>query len=172
MWGESLSTGSLTRSPGGRSKYVDVTIHPIGNGLTRDVSKLMYSMLTDAEAAFLGFGNACASAGRDGCKLLTLLHKDATGKEVKRLIEDSHDVSSQSGSHSSFTHLKYGPDTQLALKILLKKPAKAVVDPRPMRRESAFITHSSYILTRVLMDTIFSHDDFDLILPRDLEVCN
>ena len=52
----------------------------------------MYDMLTDAEAAFLGFGNACASTGRDGCKLLTLLHEDATGKEVKRLIEDSHDV--------------------------------------------------------------------------------
>ena len=92
MWDESSSTGSVTRSSGGRSKYVDVTIHLLGDGLTRDVSKLMYEMLTDAEAAFLGFGNACASAGRDGCKLLTLLHEDATGEEVKRLIEDSHDV--------------------------------------------------------------------------------
>ena len=52
----------------------------------------MHTLLTDAEAAFLGFSNSCASAGRDGCKLLNLLHKGATGAEVKRLIEDSHDV--------------------------------------------------------------------------------
>ena len=42
---------------------------------------------------FLGFGNTCASAGRVGCKILTLMHNGATGEEVKRFIEDSHDVS-------------------------------------------------------------------------------
>ncbi|KAF9645676.1 alpha/beta-hydrolase [Thelephora ganbajun] len=74
--------------------------------------ELMYSLLTDTEAVFLGFSNACASAGRDGCRLLTLLHKDATGEEVKRFIEDSHD---------------------LALEILLTRPDKAVVDPRQIK---------------------------------------
>jgi len=55
----------------------------------------MHTMLTDAEAAFLGFSNSCATAGRAGCKLLTLLHEGATGEEVKRFIEDSHDVGDQ-----------------------------------------------------------------------------
>jgi hypothetical protein len=57
----------------------------------------MHRLLADAEAVFLGFSNACASAGKDGCKLITLLHKDATGEEIKRLIEDSHDVSDHPG---------------------------------------------------------------------------
>jgi len=73
--------------------------------------ELMHTLLTDAEAAFLGFGNACASAGLGGCKLLTLLHMGATGEEVKRFIEDSHD---------------------LALKIWLAEPDKAVVHPRDL----------------------------------------
>lgn len=64
----------------------------IGDHLTQDISKLMHTLLKDAEAAFLGFSNACASAGKDDCKLVTLLHPHATGEEVKRLIEDSHDV--------------------------------------------------------------------------------
>ena len=84
---------SLTHPSGGRSKYVDFSVHTVGDRLTHNVSKLVYTVLTDTEAVFLGFGNACASAGRAGCKLLTLLHKGATGEEVKRLIEDSHDVS-------------------------------------------------------------------------------
>jgi len=76
--------------------------HTVGDRLTDNVPKLMYSLLTDVEAVFLGFSNTCASAGRDGCKLLTLLHKDATGEEVKRFIEDSHDVGNQPGFRLSF----------------------------------------------------------------------
>jgi hypothetical protein len=62
----------------------------------------MYTLLTDAEDVFLGFSNACASAGEEDCKLITLLHKDATGEEVKRFIEDSHDVSNQPASPGVF----------------------------------------------------------------------
>ena len=62
------------------------------------VSKLMHTALTDIEAVFLGFGSACASAGRIGCKLLKLLHEDATGEEVKHFIEDSYDVGNHSGA--------------------------------------------------------------------------
>jgi len=70
----------------------------------------VYTLLKDAEATFLGFSNSCASAGENRCKLLTLLHKDATGEEVKRLIEDSHD---------------------LALKVWLRNPLdEGVVDPK------------------------------------------
>jgi len=76
--------------------------HTIRDRLTRNVSKLMHNLLMDVEAVFLGFSNTCASAGRDGCKLLTLLHKDATGEDVKRLIEDSHDVGNQPGFSLSF----------------------------------------------------------------------
>ena len=94
-WDELSLTESPTHLSGERSKYVASFVHTVGDRLTRDVSKLMYTLLTDAEAVFLGFGNACASVGRAGCKLLTLLHKGATGEEVKRLIEDSHDVGSQ-----------------------------------------------------------------------------
>ncbi|KAF9782870.1 hypothetical protein BJ322DRAFT_180338 [Thelephora terrestris] len=71
--------------------------------------ELMYTLLTDAEDVFLGFSNACASAGEEDCKLITLLHKDATGEEVKRFIEDSHD---------------------LALKIWLTEPDETVVSPQ------------------------------------------
>ena len=91
-WGELSLTESLTHLSGERWKYVGSFAHTIGDYLTRNVSKLIHDMLTDIEAVFLGFCNACASAGRAGCKLLTLLHKGATGEEVKRLIEDSHDV--------------------------------------------------------------------------------
>ena len=59
---------------------------------------MSYTLLTDTEVVFLGFSDACASAGEEGCKLLTLLHEGATGEEVKRFIEDSRDVSNQLAS--------------------------------------------------------------------------
>ena len=98
-------TGSLTHLSGERSKYVGSFAYIVGGRLTRNLSKLMYTHLTDAEVVFLGFGNACASAGRANCKLLTLLHKGATGEEVKRLIEDSHDVGNQPGASLPFPDL-------------------------------------------------------------------
>ena len=54
--------------------------------------KLVHTLLTDTEATFLGFSSSCATAGRDYCKLLTLLHEGATGEDVKLFIEDSYDV--------------------------------------------------------------------------------
>ena len=97
----------------------------------------------DAETVFLGFGNACASAGRAGCKLLKLLHDDATGEEVKRLIEDSHDVGTQLGSCFSYPSPEW--DVQLALKIFLTKPAEDVVDPQLIKSRLAFITSPNRI---------------------------
>jgi len=93
-------------------------------------------MLADVESAFLGFSNSCALARRDGCKLLTLLHEGATGEEVKLFIEDSHDVGDQPGICWSFAYP--GHDAQLALEILLTKPAEAIVDARQMKRGSTF----------------------------------
>lgn len=98
----------------------------------------MHTLITDAEAVFLGFSNVCASAGKDGCKLVTLLHSDPTGEEVKRLIEDSHDVGNRLGSGRATPLPRY--DSQLALKVFLTNPAKSVVDPRQMKRGSAFVT--------------------------------
>jgi len=96
---------SLTHLFGERSKYVGSFAHIVGDRLTHNLSKLMHTLLTDVEAVFLGFGNACASAGRAGCKLLTLLHKGTTGEDVKHLIEDSHDVGNQPGSSLPFPDL-------------------------------------------------------------------
>ena len=138
--------------------------HPIGDRLTCGVSKLMHTLLTDVEPAFLGFGNACASAGRDGCKLLTLLHEDATGEEVKRLIEDSHDVSGQPGVRFTFTHLGCG--TQLALKILLTKPAEVVVDPRWMKGACFHYTLMSH---NDSIGSVYSSDLLYVALPGGLE---
>ena len=67
---------------------LEKTISPV-------VQKLLHTLLTDTENVFLGFANACVSAGRVGCKLLTLMRDGVTGKEVKRFIEDSHDVNNQ-----------------------------------------------------------------------------
>ena len=96
----------------------------------------MHTLITDAEAAFLGFSNSCAGAGRDGCKLLTLLHDGATGEEVKHFIEDSYDVGDQTGTCWSFAYPGYG--TQLALKIFLTKPAEVSVEPRQMKGRLTF----------------------------------
>ena len=104
-WGELSLTESLTRLSGERSKYVGSFARPARDRLVLNISKLMYTTLTDTEAVFLGFGNACASAGRAGCKLLKLLHEDATGEEVKRFIEDSYDVGNQLGASFSFPDL-------------------------------------------------------------------
>jgi len=96
----------------------------------------VHTLFTDIESAFWGFSNSCALAGRDGCKLLTLLHEGATGGEVKRLIEDSYDVGDRPGTCLSLVYPGY--DTQLALEIFLTKPAEVVVDPRQMKRGSTF----------------------------------
>jgi len=98
----------------------------------------MHTLLTDVEAAFLGFSNSCVSAGRDRCKLLTLLHEGATGEEVKRFIEDSHDVGDQPCACYVGLFADPGCGTQLALKILLTKPAEGIVDPRQMKCMSTF----------------------------------
>lgn len=87
----------------------------------------MHTLLMDTEATFLGFSNVCASAGEDGCKIIHLLHKDATGKEIKRFIEDSRDVGDRPGFSPSSSYLLFG--SQLALKVWLTKPDKAVIDP-------------------------------------------
>jgi hypothetical protein len=87
----------------------------------------MYTLLTDAEATFSGFSEVCASAGEDGCKILALLDKGATGEEVKRLIEDAHDVRNQPGLCFLFpTHIvvrswpsRFGWRTQTKLSPIL-----------------------------------------------------
>lgn len=63
----------------------------------RDISKMMHTLLKDSEAAFLGFSKNCAATGKNGCKLISLLHDNATGEEIKRLIEDAHDVGPRPG---------------------------------------------------------------------------
>ena len=116
----------------------------------------------DVEDAFLGFSNACASAGRVGCKLLTLTHDGATGKEVKRFIEDSHDVSNHPNTLSGvFAQC----NTRLVLKVLLTKPDKAIVNPGQIKSEPTFIAFSNY--TRVFTGIVCRLDDVYLIRARN-----
>ena len=125
----------------------------------------MHTLLTDAEAAFLGFSNSCTTAGRNGCKLLTLLHEGATGEGVKRFIEDSYDVGDQPATCWSFAYPGY--DTQLALKIFLTKPAEVTVDPRQMKCGSTFTAYlKSYNGSTI---AVYSPDFCHLVRSGDLE---
>lgn len=46
----------------------------------------------DAEKTYSGLTAACAAAGKAGCKLLDFLGDNATGDDVKALLNFSHDV--------------------------------------------------------------------------------
>jgi hypothetical protein len=48
--------------------------------------------LADSEKTYSGFTDGCAKAGRAGCKLIEITGDNATGDDVKTLIDNSHDV--------------------------------------------------------------------------------
>ena len=52
----------------------------------------MEPLLADAEKTYSGLTDGCAKAGRAGCKLIEITGDDATGDDVKTLIEIAHDV--------------------------------------------------------------------------------
>jgi len=55
--------------------------------------QLFYAALADAEKAYSGLTDGCAAAGRAGCKLIELTGDNATGDDVKTLLNRVHDVS-------------------------------------------------------------------------------
>jgi len=54
--------------------------------------QFFYTALADAEKAYSGLTDGCAAAGRAGCKLIELTGDNATGDDVKTLLNYVHDV--------------------------------------------------------------------------------
>jgi hypothetical protein len=167
VWDGSSLTVSSTHPSGGRSKYVYSFVWRVEDHLIQDISKMMHTLLKDVEAVFLGFSNVCASAGKDGCKLVTLLRIGATGEEIKRLIEEAHDVSNT--LRFCYAPLPYPQcDPQVALKVWLTNPAKSIVEPRQLKRGYTFV--ASRNPTRVHRHAIHSPGLYHLIRPGVLEL--
>ena len=55
-------------------------------------SKLLGPSLMDAEKTYSGLTNACAAAGRAGCKLVEFTGDNSTGDDVKALLNYALDV--------------------------------------------------------------------------------
>ena len=65
--------------------------HP---GVTASYSsnQLLRSFLADTEKTYSGLTDGCAAAGRAGCKLIEITGDNASGDDVKALINNAHDV--------------------------------------------------------------------------------
>jgi hypothetical protein len=62
---------------------------------------------TDAEKTYSGLTDACAAAGRAGCKLVELTGDNASGDDVKALLNYAHDVVSSVSRLGNPTHPVY-----------------------------------------------------------------
>jgi len=54
--------------------------------------QFMYTSLIDTEKVYSGLTDGCATAGRAGCKLIEITGDNATGDDVKGLLNYVHDV--------------------------------------------------------------------------------
>ena len=54
--------------------------------------QFLQTSLVDAEKTYSDLTDGYANAGRAGCKLVEITGDDATGDDVKTLIETAHDV--------------------------------------------------------------------------------
>ena len=54
--------------------------------------QFLYTALGDTEKVYSGLTDGCAAAGRAGCKLIEITGDDATGDDVKGLLNYVHDV--------------------------------------------------------------------------------
>ena len=54
--------------------------------------QVLRSFLADSEKTYSGLTDACAAAGRTGCKLIEFTGDNASGDDVKALLNDAHDV--------------------------------------------------------------------------------
>jgi hypothetical protein len=52
----------------------------------------LYHSLVDSEKTYAALTDACAAAGRAGCKLVEITGDGATGNDVMDLINYAHDV--------------------------------------------------------------------------------
>jgi hypothetical protein len=55
-------------------------------------NQVLSSLLADTEKTYSGLTDACAAAGRAGCKLIEFTGDNASGDDVKALLNNAHDV--------------------------------------------------------------------------------
>jgi hypothetical protein len=136
-WGKLSSMESLTDSSGGWSKYVDFFAHTVGDCLTRCIKvdvltpKLRFwdsaMPVHQLEWMVANFSLCCTGTQPEKRSSVSLrIHMMCVVRPHQPTIL------------SAFPYLEC--DTQLALRILLTEPARAVVDPRIMKRGFTFST--------------------------------
>jgi hypothetical protein len=52
----------------------------------------LYGSLADTEKTYSGLTDGCAKAGRAGCRLIEITGDNASGDDVKDLLNYAHDV--------------------------------------------------------------------------------
>ena len=55
---------------------------------------MLHTSLADIEKTYSGLTDGCAAAGRAGCKLIEFTGDNASGDDVKALLNYAHDVKS------------------------------------------------------------------------------
>jgi hypothetical protein len=55
-------------------------------------NQFLSSSLVDTEKTYSGLTDACAAAGKAGCRLVELTGDNASGDDVKTLLNNAHDV--------------------------------------------------------------------------------
>ncbi|KAF9644794.1 alpha/beta-hydrolase, partial [Thelephora ganbajun] len=60
--------------------------------VTSDTAVLLRLSLADVEKTYSGLADGCAKAGRAGCKLIEFTGDNASGDDVKTLLDYAHDV--------------------------------------------------------------------------------
>ena len=60
--------------------------------LTLFLCQILQTSLVNTEKTYAGLTDGCAKAGRAGCRLVEITGDNATGEDVKTLIENAHDV--------------------------------------------------------------------------------
>jgi hypothetical protein len=64
----------------------------LGETASYTSNQILRSFLADTEETYSGLTDGCAAAGRAGCKLIEITGDNASGDDVKALINNAHDV--------------------------------------------------------------------------------
>jgi len=67
----------------------------------------VYSAVSNSEKTYSGLTDGCAKAGRAGCKLIEFTGDNASGDDVKALLEYTHDVRSSCLIEDNLTDLGF-----------------------------------------------------------------
>ena len=64
----------------------------MGETSSHTPNQILSSALADTEKTYSGLTGACAAAGKAGCRLVELTGDNASGDDVKALLNNAHDV--------------------------------------------------------------------------------